>query len=249
MRDGTHTELGLAIRSTRLAKGMTQSVLAEAAGVSEKTIRRAESGERLQGETVQALCSVLGLDPANLRSEAEMDPKIEQNRRRQRIRVGTLTALATLSLVAASATAVAVARSGGGMQEASELTFRSLWFNVLVLGFGFLNALPFFKPVRHVLAKVPGLPALGRRLAFLEHYGIVMTFILVGYAAATVLPFAVADGWAAYMTGGEGMRIARAALWVAFAPFAVVGLSMMIAGSDLWAGMTERRLAGIAKAG
>jgi len=249
MPEGTLNEQGLAIRSARLARGMTQSTLAEAAGISEKTVRRGEGGERLLGESLQAMCSVLGLDPTKLRSETEMNPTVETDRRRQRIRVGALTAVATLSLVAASATAVSIAKSGGGTAEAFNLTFYSNWFNILVLGFGLANALPFFRPVREVLSRVPGLPALGRRLAFLEHYGIALTFILVGYAAATVLPFAVADGWSAYLTGGEPGRVARALMVVVMAPFAAVALSAMIANSDMWPKLTERRLAGIAKAG
>ncbi len=249
MRDEALHEQGLAIRAARLGRGMTQSVLADAAGVSEKTVRRAEGGERLQGETVQALCSVLGLDPTRLRSEAEMDPKIEQDRRRQRIRVGALTAVATLSFVAASVTAVHVARAGGGAKEAMALTFDNPFFSTLLIVLGLCNTMPFFRPVRAVLAKVPGLPAFGRRIAFLEHYGLVLTFILFGYGAATVLPFAVADGWTAYITGGGAARILQAAAMVLIAPIAVGGLSAMIAGSDLWPARTERRLAAIAKAG
>ncbi len=57
---------GEAIREARVAACMTQEHLAKAAGVSEKTVRRAERGDRISAENVMALCACLGLDAANL---------------------------------------------------------------------------------------------------------------------------------------------------------------------------------------
>jgi len=238
-QNGFVNEQGLAIRQARLAKSWTQSVLADSAGISEKTVRRAEAGERIQAETVLALCAVLGLDPANLRSEAEMNPQVDTDRRRSRIRTGLLVAGTSLALFAASVTGVLVARAGGGYKEVADMTLNAPWFNALVLGFGFLNILPSFGPVR----RLPGMAALNRRMAPIEPYGLAITFMLVGYAVATLLPFAIADGWTALRTGGEGLTLARGGTAIAMTLIVVVGLSTMISGSDTWNKWAERRLA------
>lgn len=71
-----YKEQGLAIRGARLERRMTQAHLAGLAGVSEKTVRRAECGDRLQADSVRALCAALGLDASELRTEAEMRPDV-----------------------------------------------------------------------------------------------------------------------------------------------------------------------------
>ena len=76
-------EQGLAIRQARLARNMTQAHLAGLAGVSEKTVRRAEAGDGIRPDSVRALCAALGLDASKLRSEAEMNPA--EARRRETI--------------------------------------------------------------------------------------------------------------------------------------------------------------------
>lgn len=76
-------EQGLAIRQARLARNMTQSHLAALAGVSEKTVRRAEAGDGIRADSVRALCAALDLDASRLRSEAEMRP--EDSRRREAV--------------------------------------------------------------------------------------------------------------------------------------------------------------------
>ena len=70
-------EQGLAIRGARLAKRMTQAHLAGLSGVSEKTVRRAEAGERLQADSIRALCAALDLDASELRMEHELVPDLE----------------------------------------------------------------------------------------------------------------------------------------------------------------------------
>ncbi len=56
------------IRSARQGRNMSQAALAEAARVSERTVKRAEAGHPLSPETAQALSSALGLEPGTLRS-------------------------------------------------------------------------------------------------------------------------------------------------------------------------------------
>lgn len=51
------------VRTGRESRGMSQSVLAKACGVSERTVIRVERGAQASPETVQALCSVLGISP------------------------------------------------------------------------------------------------------------------------------------------------------------------------------------------
>lgn len=49
------------VKDRREALSMTQSVLAAAAGVTERTVQRVEKGDSPSQETVMALCSVLGI--------------------------------------------------------------------------------------------------------------------------------------------------------------------------------------------
>ena len=55
-----------AIRAARKAARMSQRHLAQAAGVSDRTVRRAEAGLPIAGESALALCAVLGLDVSAL---------------------------------------------------------------------------------------------------------------------------------------------------------------------------------------
>jgi hypothetical protein len=196
---------------------------------------------------VLALCSVLQLDPANLRSEAEMDPRAELARKRNRIRLTVLTACMACALVAASLTGVLVARSGGGYRDAAAITLDSFWVNAWILGFGILNAIPMFRPGRQILSRIPGLADFGRRIAFLEPYGFSITMMLVTYSMATLLPFAIADGWTAFQTGGPTGRIVTGLFTAVAAPAAAIGFSIFIANSDGWSKWTETKLARFAK--
>ena len=76
-------EQGVAVRGARVAKRMTQAHLASAAGVSEKTVRRAENGDRIGHESLRALCAVLDLDATSLGTEAECVPDAADEARRQ----------------------------------------------------------------------------------------------------------------------------------------------------------------------
>lgn len=50
------------IRSARTARNLTQADLAALSGVSEKTIRRIETGGRIRADNLRALCAALGLN-------------------------------------------------------------------------------------------------------------------------------------------------------------------------------------------
>lgn len=112
-------EQGVAIRTARIANRMTQAHLAAAAGVSEKTARRAEAGDRIGPESMRALCSVLDLDATTLSTEAECVPaaaaeadrRIAEIKRRSAFRLSVLT----MSLVATSAWAVFEAREAAAI--------------------------------------------------------------------------------------------------------------------------------------
>ena len=68
-------EQGVAIRAARIAMKMTQAHLAAASGVSEKTVRRAEAGDRIGPESLRSLCAALGLDATALRAERDLVPQ------------------------------------------------------------------------------------------------------------------------------------------------------------------------------
>ena len=57
---------GRAIRAERLSRNFTQAHLAALAGVSEKTIRRVEAGERIAADSVRSLCAALNLNAEEL---------------------------------------------------------------------------------------------------------------------------------------------------------------------------------------
>ena len=70
----------------RQVLGWTQEHLAEAAGLSSRTVQRAENGEEMSGETLQALAAVFDLSVAVLRqpvpSEDEIRKGAEQAQKR-----------------------------------------------------------------------------------------------------------------------------------------------------------------------
>ncbi len=95
----------------RRARNMTQSRLAEACGLSPRTIKRAERGAPLSDETVLAICSVLGCAASDLSKPAvvEAPPRevaVPLNPIAGAIAAGaiasTLTAILTVELVAAA---------------------------------------------------------------------------------------------------------------------------------------------------
>ena len=157
-------EQGLAIRGARLGKRMTQAHLAAMSGVSEKTVRRAEAGEGIRADSVRAICASLGLDAANLRSEAEMRPDVAAKLEAEMLRRAWVSraAIGFLALAAVAGPLVAYYRD--------VLEMRAL------LG---LLALPVFVAAppacivylvwltpagRSFLAKLPGFVAAGRWL-------------------------------------------------------------------------------------
>lgn len=58
--------IGDRVRALREQRGWTQSHLADASGVSARTIQRVESKHAYSGETAMALAAALGVDVANL---------------------------------------------------------------------------------------------------------------------------------------------------------------------------------------
>jgi DNA-binding XRE family transcriptional regulator len=59
----------------RRRMGMTQAHLAQAACVSESTVRRAERGQSIGPEVSRALCSVLEMDVRDLQRQSSMIPE------------------------------------------------------------------------------------------------------------------------------------------------------------------------------
>ena len=57
---------GEAIRAARTARNMTQAHLAVLSGVSEKTVRRIEAGDRVAAESIRSMCAAMRLDAENL---------------------------------------------------------------------------------------------------------------------------------------------------------------------------------------
>lgn len=66
MDGGIDAAQGAALHGARRRLRMTQGQLAAAAGVSERTVRRAERGLPLSDEVARSLCAVLGLDAASV---------------------------------------------------------------------------------------------------------------------------------------------------------------------------------------
>lgn len=70
----SHTSFAELVRTRREALSMTQAVLADAAGVTERTVQRVERGESPSPETVMALCSVLAIAPTTAHSALRQSP-------------------------------------------------------------------------------------------------------------------------------------------------------------------------------
>jgi transcriptional regulator with XRE-family HTH domain len=62
----------------RQVLGWTQEHLAEAAGLSSRTVQRAENGEEMSGETLQALAAVFDLSVAVLRQPVPSEDEIRK---------------------------------------------------------------------------------------------------------------------------------------------------------------------------
>ena len=62
------------VRMRREALSMTQSVLADAAGLTDRTVQRVERGESPSPETVMALCSVLGIAQTTAHAALRQSP-------------------------------------------------------------------------------------------------------------------------------------------------------------------------------
>ncbi len=62
------TDAASLLKRTRESRQMTQAHLAAAAGVSSRTVMRAEKGEEISPESMRAICAVLDLDAASLPS-------------------------------------------------------------------------------------------------------------------------------------------------------------------------------------
>lgn len=69
----TRSKLAALIVSKRDSLNMTQSMLAQAAGLSVRTVIRAENGEKPSAETLSALCSVLGIPSETARAAINAD--------------------------------------------------------------------------------------------------------------------------------------------------------------------------------
>lgn len=69
------------IKELRLQKSWTQEQLAVAAGLSLRTIQRAEKEGFCSLETTQALAAVFEIDPAQLKDDPERKTRLEQNQR------------------------------------------------------------------------------------------------------------------------------------------------------------------------
>lgn len=77
---GVHTN-GSSVQSARAARGMTQEQLAAAAGLDPKTIRKAESGSRLDLGTLSKLSFALDVDVSFLAAPPQSPNELEIRRR------------------------------------------------------------------------------------------------------------------------------------------------------------------------
>jgi transcriptional regulator with XRE-family HTH domain len=66
VNQGIHVDQATAIQDGRARLKMSQEHLASAAGISARTVVRAESGFRVSGESLRSICAVLGLDSASI---------------------------------------------------------------------------------------------------------------------------------------------------------------------------------------
>lgn len=157
-------EQGLAIRGARLGKRMTQAHLAALSGVSEKTVRRAEAGEGIRADSVRAICASLGLDAANLRSEADMRPDLAEKREAEMRRRAWASRAAVVFLTLA-AFAGPLAASYRDVIEMRALVGLLVMPVFLAAPPACILYLIYLAPGgRRLLSKVPGFPAAGRWL-------------------------------------------------------------------------------------
>jgi transcriptional regulator with XRE-family HTH domain len=222
------TEQGLAIRTARLAQRMTQAHLAQAAGVSEKTVRRAEQGERLQPESVRAISAILGLDATALRSEAEIDPRAAEGHLRETRRVKRLVTAMGASFALSGVTAVLFQRSGIGLDRAMAM-MDFLWLFLLPLQVAtWFAPLLLFKRVRaHILDWFVNSKAVVRAFAWAPLYASFACFVAV---PVTLVPAALMIPW--FMDSPDIIRGLLTFAFVFSAASMVMIWSAWIAGWD-----------------
>ena len=90
-----NTEL---VRELRTQHGLSQEALAEAAGLSARTVQRLENGKPASNESVMALAAVFDTDPASLE-----DTSLEQGRLVRRLERGYRFGMAGILVGAACA--------------------------------------------------------------------------------------------------------------------------------------------------
>lgn len=73
------------IRKLRLDRGWSQEQLAQMAGISTRTLQRAERGKQASLETLKCLAAVLEVDHTDLTEEAQMNSKLISREERQAI--------------------------------------------------------------------------------------------------------------------------------------------------------------------
>lgn len=77
-----------ALKAGRARARMSQRHLAQAAGVSDRTVRRAEAGLPISDEVIRSLCAVLGIEARGLGAPASAPPEPEPLRPMQPVELG-----------------------------------------------------------------------------------------------------------------------------------------------------------------
>jgi transcriptional regulator with XRE-family HTH domain len=221
-------EQGLAIRTARLAQRLTQAHLAQAAGCSEKTVRRAEQGERLQPESVRAISAILGLDATALRSEADLDPRAAEAHRREARKLRRLVSAMGATYLATCICAVLIQWSGIGIERAMRLT-DGLWLLLapLQVAMWVVPLLLVPRARRRFLAWFVTSRAVARAFAWAPLYASVACVAIV---PLTVIPAALMIPW--FIDGPDPVRGALLAAFLFSSSWTVTMWATWISGSE-----------------
>ncbi|MCR6684769.1 helix-turn-helix domain-containing protein [Pseudoxanthomonas sp.] len=126
---------GAQVRRRRDERGWSQEHLADAAGISLRTIQRIERGEKAARESVMALAAAFGVDVAALTVDVEAEAVATERENRSkdlaRLRLSALIHLAGYLFGMMVFGAI-----GRGMDDSTIMRWATIWWTVAIAGHG-----------------------------------------------------------------------------------------------------------------
>jgi transcriptional regulator with XRE-family HTH domain len=126
---------GAQVRRRRDERGWSQEHLADAAGISLRTIQRIERGEKAARESVMALAAAFGVDVAALTVDAEAEAVATERENRAKD-LARLRLSALIHLSGYLFGMMVFGAIGMGMDDSTSMRWAMIWWTVAIAGHG-----------------------------------------------------------------------------------------------------------------